>query len=220
MHIDPMQNWRSLTENYAQMSDGELLAIAEDFGDLTDMARQVLRDEMRKRNLGDPQSVESSASNATDAQGNSYYGEQADSDAASAEEFVWKSVLAECYGREEAWQISEVLRRAGIESWLNATPWYLPASSETSPPRQRIDVLVAGDRLYEARAVLSHPIPPDIVEESKAEGAIYRPPTCPACGAPDPILESNDSANSWKCEVCGRKWTDTVETGAETPRQS
>jgi hypothetical protein len=43
-----------LTELYGQKWDGELLELAADAGDLTEMAQQVLRDEMRKRGLGVP----------------------------------------------------------------------------------------------------------------------------------------------------------------------
>lgn len=209
MHIDPMQNWRSLTENYAQRSDGELLALAEDFRDLTDMARQVLRDEMRKRNLGDPQSDAWTPPPSTVAQQDSSDSENAISDG-SRDEFDWKHVLRDNCSREEASQIFEVLKRAGIECWIDRSRNYLPL---TDPG---LRVLVASDQLEAADAILRHPIPPDIVEQSKAEQAEYQPPVCPACGAPDPILESNDSANSWKCEICGRKWTDTLEAGAET----
>jgi hypothetical protein len=54
MPDSPDQQWRQLTAHYAQMWDDELLNLAADYKDLTDMAQQVLRDEMRKRNLGDP----------------------------------------------------------------------------------------------------------------------------------------------------------------------
>jgi hypothetical protein len=54
MPASPDQQWHQLTAHYAQMWDDELLDLAPDYKDLTDMARQVLRDEMRRRNLGDP----------------------------------------------------------------------------------------------------------------------------------------------------------------------
>jgi hypothetical protein len=54
MPESPDQEWRRLTAHYAQMWDDELLNLAAGYNDLTDMAKQVLRDEMRKRNLADP----------------------------------------------------------------------------------------------------------------------------------------------------------------------
>jgi hypothetical protein len=54
MQETPDQEWRRLTEHYAGMWDEELLNLAADYKDLTEMAQTTLRDEMRKRGLGDP----------------------------------------------------------------------------------------------------------------------------------------------------------------------
>lgn len=54
MYESPDQQWRDLTAHYAAMYEEELLALADDYKDLTEMAQQVLRDEMKKRGLGDP----------------------------------------------------------------------------------------------------------------------------------------------------------------------
>lgn len=217
MQLDPMENWRRLTQHYAELSDGELLALAEDFRDLTDVARQVLRDEMRKRNLGDPQTVASAPAAVANAQRDSYTfsadGADTGGDGASCDDVIWKVVLYRCNGPETAWQISEVLRRAGIESWTDVPNQYaaLIATDIATDMEPRFRVLVTSDRLEEARALLAHPIPPDIIEESKAKEPEYQLPVCPGCGCPDPILKSVDPANCWKCEVCGKEWTEAVQ---------
>jgi hypothetical protein len=54
MQETPDQEWRRLTEHYAGMWDEELLDLAADYKDLTEMAQQTLRDEMKKRGLGEP----------------------------------------------------------------------------------------------------------------------------------------------------------------------
>lgn len=54
MHENPDKEWRRLTEHYAGLYDGELLELARDSKSLTEMAQQVLRDEMKKRGLGEP----------------------------------------------------------------------------------------------------------------------------------------------------------------------
>lgn len=51
---DSFEEWRRLSEHYTQMLDGELLQLANDYSDLTEVAQRALRDEMRKRGLGDP----------------------------------------------------------------------------------------------------------------------------------------------------------------------
>ena len=76
--------------------------------------------------------------------------------------------------------------------------------------RRYARVLVAADQLDQARAIAARPIPPEIVSESAPKLPDYQPPKCPGCGAPDPVLEGVDPANSWKCEQCGRQWTESV----------
>ncbi|HUB51346.1 MAG TPA: hypothetical protein VL986_04320 [Terracidiphilus sp.] len=69
-------------------------------------------------------------------------------------EYSWKTVLCECEERDQAYQIWEALRRAGVESWIE--------------PRARglvyTRVLVAADELDRARAIIANPIPQDIID--------------------------------------------------------
>jgi len=39
----------------------------------------------------------------------------------------------------------------------------------------------------------------------------YEPPACPSCGTKEPVLESADPVNSWRCERCGKQWTEQAE---------
>jgi hypothetical protein len=50
--IDPRQERKRLAKSYSRMSDGELEKLAEDSASLTDLARQVLNDELIRRELG------------------------------------------------------------------------------------------------------------------------------------------------------------------------
>jgi DNA-directed RNA polymerase subunit M/transcription elongation factor TFIIS len=59
MQIDPVLEWQRLTAEYREKSAGELLELAREFADLTEAAQQVLRNEMRSRGLGDPESTSS-----------------------------------------------------------------------------------------------------------------------------------------------------------------
>ena len=136
MPENPDQEWRRLTENYAEMYDEQLLDLAASFNDLTDMAKTVLRDEVRKRGLGDPLSPDFAAL----AQGRAD-AEQAlnaaESEAAEKPvDYTWKVELCECNDSVEASQIAEVLRRAGLDSWsrhpgMRETCW---APKSWSPP--------------------------------------------------------------------------------------
>lgn len=240
-HVD---DWRALTDRYRDMGDEELLALAADFNDLTPTAQQVLRDELRLRRLGDPEHVEAAPENsnaplslknppsgwtpdiAFGASGG--FGVPApelvpdDRDAGKPMtgpvEYTWKTPLCECESDEQAWQIGEALRRSGIESWTDRPNGFSPYGDlDRTAPR----VLVAADQLDQARAIIAQPIPQDIVEQSKIAPAEYQPPTCPKCGAADPVLESADPVNAWKCDVCGAEWEDAAPDPAiSAPSQS
>ena len=123
-------------------------------------------------------------------------------------EYTWKTQLCECETTEQAWQIHQVLAQAGFDSWVEQ-----PGSRYSfgiSYPR----VMVAADQLEAAIEVAARPIPKEIVEESQIDSAEYEPPTCPKCGAGDPLLEGVDPVNSWRCEACGKEWTESPDDAA------
>jgi hypothetical protein len=211
MQVNPAEEWQRLTEYYREISDGELLELAADLADLTETAQQVLRGEMRNRGLDEPRAAGETPANSdrpaplrrvsfvdpyTGEIESSVPGVNREDDA--PREFTWKTMLCECDDREQAWQIYEVLRRAGIESWIER-----PGSGIIYPR-----VLVAADQLDEARAIAARPVPPEIVDQSRMEPPEFEPPKCPKCGAEDPVLESVEPANAWLCEACGNEWTD------------
>lgn len=201
MPESPDQEWRRLTKLYGDMYDGQLLELAASFNDLTEMGRTVLRDELRKRELGDPLAPGWSAKQLMQEHEQEAL-EAAEADAAERPdqytEYSWKVDLCECDSREEAYQRIEQLRRAGVQSWLS-----------------NYRILVAADQVDEARAVIANPVPQEIIDESRVEIPEYAPPVCPSCGAADPVLLSADPSNSWECESCGREWTDPVDEATE-----
>ncbi len=206
-----------LTRLYGEMSDEELQHLAAGFSDLTEFAQPILRDEMRKRGLADPQPAKQAAApNAKPVFGrwNQAVVEQnraldspsddsvEDDDAELPHEYTWKTLLCDCDSGEQAWQISEVLKRHGIESWIEGPRGEL----DVTGPR----VIVAADQLEEAKQILAQPIPQDIIDQSKVKVEDFVPPTCPKCGASDPLLESVEPTNTWLCENCGAQWADSA----------
>jgi hypothetical protein len=209
MFDDTIADWQSLTRLYGEMGDEELLELDAQIADLTDVAQQVLRDEMKKRGLGRPRP----ADNAPQASGRIVPPQwdpcndlpTGESEAVESDlpvEYTWKTLLCECDEREDAVPIWETLRQAGIESWIEG-----PRSRYSHDPRNP-QILVAADQLEQAREVIARGIPQAIVEAFKAEPEEFRPPVCPKCGAEDPLLESAEPTNSWLCEECGNQWTD------------
>ena len=236
MQADPIFEWQRLTEHYREISEGELLAVADDFADLTPTAQQALRSEMRSRGLGDPEAPETATTtNATPSNAPSapaaahvepepgpeypgfyagYFGRMPElvSDAPDGanddgtHDYTWKTVLCDCDTNEQAQELSAALQQAGIESWVQQAREF---------GRRYGRVLVAADQLDQARAIAARPIPPEIVEESETKVPEFELPSCPKCGAKDPVLEGVDPANTWRCEQCGEQWTESTGAGGE-----
>ena len=191
------------------MGDLEIRELAASIGDLTDVAQQVLREELKKRGFNI-----SNASSRTDESDRTQIqeldlgveSEDANGLSVEAQEFTWKTLLCDCENSRQARQLAEVLRRSGIESWIEG-PRFVGG---LSGPR----VLVAADQLDLARLIAAQPIPQEIIDESNQETPEFELPKCPECGAEDPTLESVEAFNSWECESCGNKWT---ESAPESP---
>jgi len=217
MQINPAEEWQRLTEHYREMLDGELEGLADSFGDLTETAQQVLRNELKNRGLDEPGAPKAAARYAAPAAPSRFASDfdadaefsQADRPAGddkddSPKDYTWKTLLCECNTAEEAYQLKQVLQRAGIDSWVEKPGSSRYSFGMSSSPR----VVVAADQLDHAIEIANQPIPQEILEESKIEEPEYVPPTCPKCGAEDPVLESAEPTNSWLCEACGEQWSE------------
>jgi hypothetical protein len=134
-------------------------------------------------------------------------------------EYTWKTPLCECESMEQARRLSETLRLAGVESWIDEPDTgfrhedFVYTGTELRNPR----VMVAADQLEQARAIAANPIPKEVVEESKLPVPEFEMPKCPRCGAGDPALEGVNPFNSWRCEACGKQWTESGEGEAAGP---
>jgi ribosomal protein L37AE/L43A len=216
MSKDTIADWQSLTKLYSEMGDGELLALDAEIADLTELARQVLRDEMSKRRLERPSAAKAAkgpservAASWPDRSADAPAGEDESWQSDQPREYSWKTPLCECESGEIAWQLQQALREAGIENWIDG-----PRHANVLE-MSHAQILVAADQLEEAQEIAARPIPQAIVEQSRMEVPDYEPPLCPACGAEDPVLESADPANAWLCEACGKQWTESGKEPSE-----
>jgi hypothetical protein len=226
MQIDPMAEWQRITGVYREMYDDELVNLVADEKDLTEIARQALDSELKRRGLG-------SLSNAGPAQkipeprperraallGNQGGAPQLVIDSRGVQdrelplEYTWKVLLCECDSMDRANLVCETLRRAGVDSWIDSQQaGFRHKGMEFPNPR----VMVAADQLDQARAIMENPIPQEVIDESKQSVPEFEMPQCPKCGAKDPALEGVDPFNSWRCENCGCQWT---ESGAVDPQK-
>jgi hypothetical protein len=217
MYGNQADDWQALSENYRAMLDGELENLAEEIDTLTETAQQVLRAELKRRGLAEP-GAKQAAWSGTPAQSrfasrvdpNAQYDGAAEPEASgdgaqeASQDYTWKTPLRDCDSEVEARALSEVLRRAGIDSWVE-----LPGGRGffLASPR----VMVAADQLEQASVVAQQPISQEILDDLSVETPEFETPRCPACHAEDPTLESTEPSNSWLCEECGEKWADPVE---------
>jgi hypothetical protein len=217
MQTDPMEEWRRLTTLYGEMGDVEIRELANQINDLTPNAQQILRDEMKKRGLTDnPRPLMTNrAENNAFVHWQREEGTAADTDQNIADDvsgdYTWKTALWRCDSMDEAAARCEVLRRAGIECWIQrpgarfVVPWLETGVGD-------IQINVAADQLDQAQSIVGRQIPQDIFDQIKEEQAapIYELPSCPKCRNEDPTLESVEPSNNWLCESCGYVWSDPV----------
>jgi len=221
MQADSLEEWRRLSALYGEMGDIEIQELARQINDLTPTAQEVLRDQLKKRGIesqpGDRPFASLSKQSKdrrtvshfvpASAEGN---GSAEEIEAETPVEFSWKTLLCECSEMPEARAIARVLMAAGIESWSERST---QAYAEAGGPK----VVVAADQLDHAQHILEQPIPQNILEEERElqNAPQYELPTCPNCGAPDPILESVEPSNNWLCESCDHTWSDPVENSTK-----
>ena len=205
------------------MGDVEIQELADQINDLTPTAQDVLRDELKKRNLLENRPASSpftslSSQHGKDRRTVCHFVPASAEVSESIEEieeetpveFSWKTLLCECDDPLEARAIARVLMAAGIESWIERTAQYYAGPGGSK-------VVVAADQLEHAKQVLEQPIPQEILEEERElqNAPQYELPTCPRCGAPDPILESVEPSNNWLCESCDHTWSDPIENSTK-----
>jgi hypothetical protein len=218
MPTDAVEEWRRLSTLYGEMGDIEIQELAGQISDLTTTAQDVLRDELKKRGMtsgtspGRPPVPTGAATPTT--HWDHEHDTAADRDLDQSQEnhildYTWKVGLCRCESLDEAAARSEMLRRAGIDSWIQRSgtrffvPWLELGIGDTQ-------INVGADQLDQARAVIEQPIPQDIIDQLREEAAApeYELPTCPKCGAPDPILEAVEPSNNWLCDSCDHTWSD------------
>lgn len=211
---NPDKEWRRLAEHYASMYDEQLLDLAADFSDLTEMAQRVLRDEMLKRKLDDPSHQDQPPAVAArfgfpEPATLASRPDEGSEEGEAPHEYTWKTELCSCEEWSQAWQVRETLRRAGIESWIDTSAQYVQFAGRG--PR----VQVAADQLQQAREIISRPIPQEVIDEMNAEVPEFEPPKCPQCGAFEPILLTVEPVNTWGCDICGKEWFEPPEVEDE-----
>lgn len=230
--LGPAAESLRLAEQYRQMSDDELIELAQQPSELTESAQVALRQEISSRRLTIPP-VEDQ--HVTNWQPTEVVNDESD-DSPYAEERKLK-MLVTVWSRRDAEQLQALLVQAGI-------PFYIGRERATSVDDVRasftdgLDVRVMKAAFPYVQGLLRHYEPQDEPAEEKqawdADLAVH----CPKCHSTDVVFEhlSGDSHISegseeddseeldaedvetepaatsrkfdWKCAACGYQWED------------
>lgn len=205
---DPERERERVTAIYSKLADEELVHVARTRADLTDIARGVLEDEMRRRNI-DPATELREPENEL--------------------EFRQMVTIRKFRDLPEALLAQGNLNSSGIEGvllddnlvrmdwlWSNAVGG--------------IKLQVKAEDAAEATEILNEPIPETIEFGGAGD---YRQPECPQCksldvtfqeiykpvaygslwvGIPLPVHRE-----AWKCRACGNEWQDNNPAETSEP---
>jgi hypothetical protein len=185
--FDTEKERQRLTAHYAGVSEGELLAMAEDWNSLTAVAQDVLRTELGRRQLEAP-----IAEPIKELGGDSGH---APPPLVTIRRFLYLS---------EAEIAKSILNSAGIECYLAddnivRIDWFL--SNAVGGVKLRVK---EEDRDRGAELLNSEPL------ESFQVGGVgeYKLSKCPICASSD--ISFRD-INMWRCFSCGNEWVESED---------
>jgi hypothetical protein len=190
--VSDSEQYSELTRLYAEYGDDELIALGRQVGDLTETAQEALKGELARRRLVVSPKVKEPVVDEVEE-------EESDVSLFEFAELAPDDCVWEFAETDDAEAASAVLSSARIRNQVlsQATRKF-----DMRGPR----VVVAPDDAERAATVLAQPIPEEFRKSEKVGD--FEIPTCPGCGAADPLLEEIEPTNKWRCEVCDRVWVD------------
>jgi predicted nucleic-acid-binding Zn-ribbon protein len=215
--LGPAGEFHHLSEHYRGMSDGELLDLARQPSELTEMAQQALASEIAHRHLkvepekpAPPQPQVWTPPETPDAD------DPYDEDRRLV-------TLCTVWSQADAEQVQELLGAAAIPFFMGQEK-ATSVDAVTSNFAEGVDVAVMSIGLSWAREIMQHyePINDQTPKEEKEEQdgeLLVRCPKCrstevvfeelaaPAEGKPSPQILS-PQVFKWICDSCGHEWED------------
>ena len=210
-NIDHAGEWLRLSEHYRQMTDGELLKIARDREQLTEIAQQMLSVELSVRRL----KVETEPVRSELFPGRSV--RPTLNDAGSEDPYARDRELVEIL---KVWSLRDALQVQRMLD-LASVPFYMGdekatgIEAVTSNFATGVTVKIMRIGLPWARQALEHYDPKDVLESEKWHWDEEVDVRCPSCKSQEVTFEelvpSADTASQrykWTCSHCGHKWED------------
>jgi len=202
-----------LSEHYRQLTDDELIAIAQDTSDLTEMAQQALETEIFQRKLTIPTPQPPTASPPPDT-------EDDQTEDPYAEDRVIVQI-ATVWNLPDALKLQALLDQAEIPFFMGEEK-ATRAEQVTSNFRNGVPVGVMQIGVPWAQQAMQHyepadePVTPD--DQPEEDLAMH----CPKCQSEDVVFEhlvnnagtgDGSAKYAWTCASCGSRWEDEgVET--------
>lgn len=203
--IDPIAEWRNLSERYRQMTDEELLDLADESSELTDAAQQALSQEMSHRGL----KIAPKKPTAPPIPEPEY-------DSAYAED---RELIDYCtvWSLPDALQVQRLLDAAGIPFFMGAEK-ATGVDAVTSDFTKGVSVQIMRIGVPWARQAMQHYAPENDPDAKQVEELDELPVRCPKChstevifgslGSEEEITEGTTSKLDWTCDSCGHRWED------------
>jgi hypothetical protein len=223
--------WLRLSEHYRGMTDGELVAIARDRSQLTEIAQQILAQELSQRKLEvKPEKPRSEPNGKAQAP------QSTQSGAKAAEESGTRSVdrgtvavadAEDPYAEERklvefltVWSLRDALE---VQSRLDAAgiPFFVGEEKATSVDpgtlnfAQGVSVKIMRIGWPWAVRALEYYEPKDVPASEKEDWEKEMNVGCPSCRSTDVVFEelvkTADGAPRkfrWTCSICGNEWQD------------
>jgi hypothetical protein len=189
--IGDAAQYQELLALYSSYSDDELIGLGRDMADLTEMAQNVLRDELKRRGLEIKSAREAPEKRVL-----------TDDDLQDMRTYA-ESAPAECiFDFEDERAASAAyyaLTGEGIEA-IVVSPG--GAKFDNRGPR----VVVTPKDAERAATILSQPSADELKAETEEAPEEFALPRCPGCGGEETLLESVDPVNQWRCDDCGHTW--------------
>jgi hypothetical protein len=198
--IGDADQYQELTALYDSYGDGELVELGRGMADLTEMAQEVLKGELKRRGLTIAPAAEPVEARVL-----------RDEDLSDMRSYA-AVAPAECTFEFEddrgASAAYYALTVADIEAIVLSAQ---STRGEVRGPR----VVVTPKDAERAAAILSRPLKGELrpVADEAAEFAL---PRCPACGGEETLLESADPVNLWRCDDCGEVWLEDAAPSLES----
>lgn len=206
-----------ISEHYRSLSDGELIVLAQQPSELTDVARQALTNEISHRRLTVPSPEPAAARlrpepppEITDPNDPAY-------DPTYLED---RKLIQVCsvWSQRDALQLQNLLDAAGIPFFMGAER-ATGVDAVTSNFAEGVSVQIMNIGLPWARQAMQTYEPMDDQTPEEKEETDEIQVRCPKCKSTEIVFEellaenaaSSDNAASkfkWKCDSCGHEWED------------